>query len=359
MTEKGFKSKLTVYTFVMTLFVVMSHWTHYYLTTGLGAGSDAYAYISRLWSLLGSVSLVFFFGMSGFLFMRGVASRADLGGKMLRRLVSLGIPFVAWNLFNLIYNIAYGLYKGSLDIGFTDILYGFSFSPFNSPMWYLLALLLLMCLSPLLLLLKNRPRVTLIVALGTIALAYVLYCLLEPTHWLLLWLKRLLGYLPVYVVGAALALHSEETVTSGGAYAHSRFVTVGAAVLSLAMVLLFVLGGEMSIWLKWPVYQLLPVLMWLSVPSKLLEGVRLSLPLTVSPFVYAMHSVLILILNSLWTQKLFGGVDFPLAVDILFHLLLVGVLWAICLGTAFVLKKLLPERIYKIFAGGSAGRKMY
>ena len=115
----------------------------------------------------------------------------------------------------------------------------------------------------------------------------------------------------------------------------------------------------MHVAFRWVFYQLLPILLWIAVPANAFDKAKIPFALTVSPFVYAMHSVLILILNSLWTQKLFGGVDFPFALDILFQLVLCGVLYGICLGVAFLAKKLLPEKIYEIFAGGSAGRKMF
>lgn len=348
--------KITLYTFAMTIILVFSHWTHFYrMTNPTSAVPD---YLDRLWGLLGSVSLVSFFMMAGYLLYRGASTTADVKDKLLRRLVYLGIPFLFWNLVALIYEIAYGLYKGNLDISFTDVLLGFSLDPFNSPTWYLLALLLLMCLSPLVIKLKEHPRVTGILLAALFVGVYLLYILWSPEHFALVWIKRLLGYLPAYFLGAYAAMCFGDAVLRDGEYAYNRFISIGAATLSVALVALVTLSGTDSVAVKYPVYLILSVLLWLAVPATVCGKAKITFPLTVAPFVYSMHSILILILNSLWTQKLFGGVDFPLPLDLLFHALLVGVLYLVCLGVALAAKKLLPERVYKIFAGGSSGRKM-
>ncbi len=357
--EENFRKKITLFTFALTFFVVLSHWGEYYSIVSHGEGVRFVSFLNNFYSLMGSAALVSFFMMSGFLFFSGVSCIADLKGKMLRRLVSLGIPFVAWNLFNLVFNIAYGLYKQNLSMSFLDIVKGFTVSPFNAPMWYLLALLVLMCLSPLMLLLKRYPRVALIAAAIVFFGVPFLYVVWKPEGEILVWIKRLLGYFPVYFASSVLAMHKRDAVVADGEYKYNRLISISSLVLSLAIILIFTLGNIEIAVVRMFTYQILPVLLWLSLPAGALSGVKIKFPLTVAPFLYGAHIVLKLILNSLWTQKLFLNVNFPLILDFVFQLVLVGIMYAVCLGGAYLAKKLLPEKIYKIFAGGSAGRKMF
>lgn len=358
-TEEGFRKKITLFSFVMTFFVVFSHWTHFYRMTNPFEKSEIISSLDSFWNLMGIVALASFFMMSGFLFFRGVESGKDLKGKMLRRLVSLGIPFIFWNLIFLLYEIAYGLLKGGVDLEITDILFGFSLAPLNSPTWYLLALLVLMCFSPLVLMLKKHPRVALAVVCAAFFGVYILYFFTSGGNLAYNWLVRLLGYAPLYLLGAVMAMNAQSSVVNESARRYGGFISAGAGALSVIIIILCALGHIDNVKVLWPIYQLLPVLLWLALPASLCARVKISFPLTVAPFVYAMHSILILILNSVWTQKIFSGVDFPFAVDIVFHFVLVGILYGVCLGLAFVAKKILPEKIYSIFAGGSAGRKMF
>lgn len=357
--EERFRKKITIFTFVLTFFVVLSHWGEYYSNVARGEGVRIVSFMTSLYSLMGSVALVSFFMMSGFLFFSGVESICDLKGKMLRRAISLGIPFIAWNIFNLAFNIAYGLYKGNLNIGLLDIVKGFTISPFNAPMWYLLALLVLMGLSPLMILLKKHPRVALITAIVIFFGTPFLYNAWKTDNIVLLWIKRLLGYFPVYFATSVLAMHKRDAVVRDSEYKHKRVISLGSLIISLAIILVFTLGNiEMTV-VRLFTYQILPVLLWLALPSTALDNITIKFPLTMAPFLYGMHIVLKLILNSIWTQKLFLNVNFPLALDILFQLMLLGVMYGVCLGVAYLLKRIMPEKIYKIFAGGSAGRKMF
>lgn len=359
MKEQNFRKKITLFSFVLTFFVVLSHWQEYLSIVSHGEGVRAVGFITSFYSLMGSVALVSFFMMSGFLFFSGVENMSDLKGKIIRRAVSLGIPFVVWNLFNLLFNIAYGLYKGNLDIGVVDIISGFTISPFNAPMWYLLALLVLMCLSPLMLLLKKHPRVALIVAVLVFFGVPFLYNIWQTDSIILLWVKRLVGYLPLYFIAGVLAIHKKDAVVSDGEYKYARVISLGSLIISLSIILVFTFGNIESTVVRLFTYQSLPLFLWLSLPTGALDKISIKFPLTIAPFLYGMHIVLKLILNSVWTQKLFLNVDFPLWLDIIFQFMLVGIMYGICLFTAFVLKKILPEKIYRILAGGNAGRKMF
>ena len=354
--NENVNKKITVVNLVLTFFIVFSHWTSFYPLTAFGNPSPVTDVLSEVFEVLGIISIATFFLLAGYLFYRNLDTLEELRGKALRRFLSLGIPFLFWNLIYLLYNIAYGLYKGNLDIKPIEVLLGFTLSPFDSPMWYLLALIVLMGLAPLVMPLKKHPHIS-AVAVGLVFFTAMLISLLTDDGGIVWsWIRRTISYTPLYFFGAFLGMHADEKVREEKFYNNNY--SVFAAVLFVALVATMVVI-DVPLAFKWLFYQLTPILLWVAIPAKMFTRVKLCLALSVSPILYAAHSLGILVLNSIWTQKLFGAVDFPVGVDILFHVLLAGVLYAACLGFAWIIKKLLPEKIYKIFAGGTAGRKMF
>lgn len=353
--DENVSKKLTVYGFVMTVFIVLSHWTHFYRATDKNSELALFDYLDNFYSMLGLLSLATFFMLSGFLFYYGIESYKDLGGKLVRRLMSLGIPFLAWNAVYLIYNILYALYKSEPMPSFKEIVLGFTIAPFNAPLWYLLALLVLAAFSPIVLLLKNHPRI----GTASLTLAFV-GCIIFISKVSLsgygFWIIRLMGYVPIYMLGAVLGMY-KGTYIAYEKY-HTGRLSVVSAVAVAAILVCFTFFPQRISPVNTVLYYAMAVLSWLAIPASVFKKSKIGFPITVSYFVYSLHALLILILNWLVTRKLLVSVDLPVALDIIIHIALVGVLYLICLGIAFLAKKILPERVYKIFAGGSAGRKL-
>ena len=256
----------------------------------------------------------------------------------------------------LVYNIAYGLYKGNLDISAMDVLLGFTLTPFDSPMWYLLALLVLMSFAPLVMALKKHPHLSGLAVVLVFFSAMLIAVLTKDGGIVWSWIRRTITYTPIYFFGAFLGMHADETVREEKFY--NKNYSISAAVLLVLIVATMVII-DVPTPFKWLFYQLTPILLWIAIPADFFTRVKECLALSISPILYAAHSLGILVLNSIWTQKLFNSVDFPTGVDIIFHVFLAAVLYFACLGFAWVIKKILPEKIYKIFAGGTAGRKMF
>jgi hypothetical protein len=53
------------------------------------------------------------------------------------------------------------------------------------------------------------------------------------------------------------------------------------------------------------------------------------------------------------------GHPLPIWADALVQILLLLVLYLVATLVAFIFKLILPNKVYRIFAGGSAGRKMF
>ena len=354
--QENVSKKITVLNLVLTFFIVFSHWTSFYPLTAFGNSSPVGDVLAEIFGVLGIVSIATFFLMSGYLFYRNLDTLEELRSKALRRLATLGIPFLFWNLIYLLYNIAYGLYKGNLDIDAIDVLLGFTLTPFDSPMWYLLVLIVLMGLAPLVMSLKKHPHISGIAVGLVFFTAMLISVLTEDGGVVWNWIRRTISYSPLYFIGAFLGMHADKTVREEKFYNQNYSVFAGVIFVAIIAAMVVI---DVPLAFKWLFYQLTPILLWVAVPANLFTRVNTCLPLSVSPVLYAAHSLGILVLNSLWTQKLFKTVNFPTGVDILFQFVLAGVLYLACLGFTWVMKKILPEKIYKIFAGGTAGRKMF
>lgn len=355
-----FDKKITVYGLVMTLMIVLSHWQHFLTATNPGTDSRAVTVINNAYDALGIFAMASFFMFSGFLMYYGINSARDLCGKICRRVISLCIPFVFWNIFALAYEVAYALYKGTFTLeifNIKSIILGFTLNPFNSPMWYVFALIILMCFSPVFILLKNQRGVAAYCFVAVFILSLVVSTMWQGSGVIFQWVRRLLPYMPLYFLGSWMGLHYSDFIVKEKY--HWSF-TAPIAALTFVGILVYLVFFKQDIKpVNVVLYQSLAPLAWLAIPQAVTNRIRVSFPLTVYPFVYAMHGVLITVIHWLATRVVMAGHPLPMWADALVQLLLVLIIYLISIFVAFIFKLILPNKIYRIFAGGSAGRKMF
>jgi len=354
--EQCVRRKLTVFNFIMTAFIVLSHWTHFYRQTNPTSDAWILDFLDGLYVTLGLVSLATFFLAAGFLFYYGVEKESDVVGKMKRRLLYLGVPFAVWNTVYLIYNIAYGIYKDNLSLDFGDIILGFTLNPFATPLWYIFALLLLACTSPVVAMLKRHPRISAALVAVIFVACLIASSLIVSGNFYVVWIKRLLGYIPLYMLGAHLGMHHGKAVMTESY--RTRSLTVASLVM-IGVILVYLLFFKANVYpVNLVLYQCLPVLIWIAVPASAVGKREAPYFMQVSFFVYGLHYLIITVLNWLFVRVILKNVDLPLIVDLIIHLALIAALYAISLLVAFVAKKILPDKAYRVLAGGTAGRKL-
>ena len=149
--------KLTVYNFIFTICIVIYHWKNFNVIFS-AQQTIVTDTLYLFYDTLGTIALGIFFMISGYLFYLGIDNKIKLFNKIKRRVSSLVVPFIVWNALMLVYKILYGIYSHDLNISVKDILLGFSFVPFDGPLWYMFALILLIGLSPLALNLKTLRK---------------------------------------------------------------------------------------------------------------------------------------------------------------------------------------------------------
>lgn len=347
--NKGLSKKITLLNFLFTIGIVIYHSKDFQprFATEVTPPLEC---LYRFNDLLGFISLGFFFTVSAYLLYLGVDSGQKLTEKIKKRLVSLGIPFLVWNLLYFAVDLSYSLLKKApLSLSVTDVLLGFSFEPYDGPFWYIFALICLLALSPLLLRLKKHPRVF----LALIAVVFVgcgaAFELVPQTNPALVWLVRMANYLPTYMLGAYLALCREADMT------RDRFETVAVSricgVVSVGLILYFSLWNPSVPYVNWILLKLLPFSVWLSVRGIKLENMRVPFPLTISFFLYAAHSLLITLYNGVFL-KLFGLGSLPPILAVAVYLVLLALIYLTCLLGGFVAKKCFPKKLFFALTGG-------
>lgn len=350
---KNFSYKLTIYSFVMSLIIVLFH-TDYY------ANSIDFVFLNQfdyqlylqsyhLFDIIGSLSLGYFFLASGFL-MYNNASSENIWQKVRRHFFSLVIPFYSWNF---IYMLYYIYNDRGITFGEPSVLIGkLTYSPFCFALWYMFTIMLIIFLAPLIVKLKNRPfSCGIVLGLLFILTVYVYvfngFSFLDTTPFYE-WIKRNILYLPFYFTGAFAALNYRDYFTNAQ---YNRNICTAAAIVLFALTTILACIYFDNDKIRWIVKIIQPFIVWFIVPDSLFAfrndvhfAFRISFP------VYALHTLL------LWRIKLFfykhirdsyewHGYHSPL----LRILIVIGVYLFTLAMTAF-LKRFFPK-VLKLFTG--------
>ncbi len=338
----------------MTLFMVLYHWKNFHVfNMTIPVNTTLGNTLFDIMDVFGSVVLSYFFFVSGFLLYQGLHDGNILRRKIKTRLYSLGLPFLVWNALVLLWNFAYTLLttRSIPDYAPLDYLWGFTFKAFCGPLWYLLALILLLPLAALIIKIKKHliPTVALLVVLSVAAFVLSRYWG-DDQRLIEIWFSRFLNYVPIYCLGIYFALYRPRKVMFASV-PKAVYVGAGIVLVSACTVLAF---DAWSIYICQRLcYLLIPTAMWILLSPSWLHKLRIRYPLKISFFIYAMHGTLISLLNTL-LYRMVGYHSFSTPVSITVHLLLLVVLYAVCLVFAFVCKKILPKKCYAVLSGGRA-----
>lgn len=346
--------KLSVMNFAMTFAIVVFHWKNFYMLNLTAPANETVGVTAYdILFVLSPVALRFFFFISAFLLYFGISDQADAKKKFKKRLYSLGIPFLVWNVLILAWNFVYTLLttRALPNYGPLDYLLGFSIEPFCGPFWYIFALLILLPLVFVLARIRNNRALT-TVALAAFAVAtLILSPVLKHAGGLLgNWFSNFFDYVPAYCLGVWFALYLPRAVLFDAA---SMLARVLASVALVASVVVLTLDFPYAAVFDKVAYLAIPTALWILLPPSCFEKIRITYPLKIAFFVYAMHATLIGLLNTV-LARVFGLNALNLPVTAAVHLGLLAVLYAVCLGFAFACKKILPQKLYAVLSGGRA-----
>ncbi|MBQ9771241.1 MAG: acyltransferase [Lentisphaeria bacterium] len=156
---------LKIAVFIATILVVIRHGVnlHRYYSDGsfFMPVTDANIFIQEFLSRFTDLAIPSFFMISGFLFFLGIENIHDIGRKIKKRIYSLLLPYLLWNILLLLLIML--LLKVPVLTSLLSEKYGFTFEkfyflqkitifPIIGQFWYIRTLIIFVCFTPLLLL---------------------------------------------------------------------------------------------------------------------------------------------------------------------------------------------------------------
>ena len=334
-------NKIVYLNFVMAIAMVIFH-SNNAQRFRMVEGAD-YSYFYGLTKTIGTLSLGYFFMLSGFLLYKGSDSHS-VKRKIMSRRDTLLIPFIIWNVIAIANHLLW--YRTLPTSTFKDFVEGFSFFPFDGPLWYMFCLILL--LIPFYFLSKANGKLggVFLIAITLIA-RYIsdMYLVSNGDYSYVTWLKRFLFYMPMYGIGAFLGKFYGDKVMNG--LPNNRFLSISSLILFFAAILLlkycdYYMGAILSI--------LLPILMWVGAGHNLFTKEPTTF-FKLSFWIYATHLLFGHITLGL-LQRLCANIEFdPIGV---FAMKIVNALVFSGLSYLLVcfLKRILPVKIMKLITGG-------
>lgn len=291
---------------------------------------------------LGGLSLCWFFFLSGFLFFYNKKRQFGwhwVKGKYKRRVKSVLLPYLIWNLLNvaviLVVTSIFGwaditVSRDPLDAVEKGPLFWFITGPIDYPLWYLRELIVLSILAPLLYYpVKKWPGITLFVLL-------VLYY--APIFGLNFFLFPSLSF---FGIGALMSIRRDNLV--GICYRFRYPAAILALVLLVVTILMYNYGWDNYAFLFFAPFGMVTFLNfcnWLFMHAGLRKWM-LKLTETVF-FIYAAHEIYILG----WTKGLFLRVlGDSLWAQWVSFLMVPLVSLFICLFLFYLIKRIMPEAL--------------
>ena len=288
--KKEFSEKFRYVGFIMTCAMVLYHCPHidnYYALSPLDA------FVNSLFDsgikTLGVLIMSWFFSATGFLLFRGY-SMENYPEKIKRRVFSLLLPYLAWQLIIVLIDALQGQY----DFVLTDFLtktFLLEIWPIDGPLWYVYAVFLLAVLSPpLFFLLKRKKLFAWAAILALILLTEACKNINAPAVRNIVeygYIGNILTYIPAYLVGAFFGYyHNEDS---------SPDLYLVLSLLLMALLLNSVSDG----FFYYASLQMLPIAALYLLPSfPVLHGRKIY---RLSFLIYAMHLPLI---TDLWSPVL-------------------------------------------------------
>lgn len=338
------KKKLSGYSAILAILVVLIHTENLGLYPSLSDGSSFSSFVNKFeWLIsknIASVAVPSFFMISGILFYRDF--KISLYPKKLKsRFFSLILPYLLWNLFR--FFLFYCLGK----VGITEKLFlaprllftkenfidGLFFYKYNLGFWFMYQLILFTIFSPVIRLITKNKWVGLfaIIALVTLNASDILGELLIVTF-----KKRfiLLDCAIYYIIGAYIGTHFFDFVNKSNKF--TKILSVIGIVAGQAFGFLFAKTG--FIIFNTLSLVILVISFWYFYDALHIKPLPVCIT-SITFFIYAGHGTVLEFLQAT-TNILFGdSVVFAFLTYLTFPVITLGIL----VGVSLILKKFLPK----------------
>lgn len=232
-------------------------------------------YLSEYATILSMVIMPYFFAVSGFFAVRGL-TRANCFERIKKRVKTLLIPYILWNLVQVIY---YLIGSGfSYRLSFKEAVNSLLFSPMCIPSWYLFSLFIIILFLPLYsFFFTSKTK-------GTIGLVLSFIIAFAAYSWFVDDLVKLgtaggfivktIQYSPAFTLGAYATLFDEKTLSVSTKRA---LITIPVAVCALlGLCLSFGKSNEIFIFIT----NIYPLIFWEMHPESLFTNKKVTQKLT-------------------------------------------------------------------------------
>ena len=351
MMNKDVSHKISLMNFVFTIGIVLYHfrWVYTFNLKYINSFDEKFTNLFlKICDIFGYLSMTFFFLISGFLFYYNANKKNDTFEKMKRRIKSLLIPYLLWFLITLIYL----LINNKIEVhSFKDFIDNIFLNPINGPMWYCLALLILMIPSPVIIRLKNKKILatfflcTIVLISSLMSIGIINPIIDENKCW---WLINMNKYLPSYALGAYLGLVFPKYIVKSK---KNKKCPIQKYILSCAISIVFIfLSLKVDIWpIKQIFYIIAIISMWFLFELKIIKKIKFP---NISFFLYSMHQpILIPEVNRL----IFTIIGNSIICGYIFIMLKIfGILLMIlfCYFVIYILKKIKCKKTLYYLSGG-------
>ena len=342
MEEEKFRSKVTLMSFICCVLVIWHHSGNADLFAGAEGMSGMLDFFeNRLTFAVIRADIPAFFMLSGYLFFRNFTWQS-LPGKWKRRVRSLVIPYLLWNLIYYLARLvlsrmgtaAYLAGQGAVPVNLPTILRAVFLFQYNPVFWFMYQLILLVILA---------PAIRFFLSTWWSSVLYAAFLIYVFITWPVLPLVNQ-DALIYYSIGAFWAVWGKsfaEKPRSG-----KRIL---AGVLGVLFFVFFYLGQVKtgSVQLLVASLAILPQAVWLLLPEDIGTLIRKSPWMRCTFFIYAVHFVIVRAANKA------GAVIFPgsTAAGFLLYIFMPVPVVFLCWQMAKILRRFCP-RIWVVLNGG-------
>lgn len=327
------------------------------------SGEDIYTIVVALAHTLTNVAVPAFFMFSGFLFFYNTKSftKEIYFGKLQKRISSLLIPYLIWNIVPLILSLVLSLKNGTFDQfwsslsekgGVATIFWNYStwtnkvtnqvyFGPALLPLWFLRDLILTVILSPIIFFIVKRLKILGVVILGLLYYFKVGGVVAQYN------LNQLITATFFFSLGSYFSLNDLNMVSVSRSL--NKFVILPFLLMAWASVYYYQTDVYKYVL---PFYVIFGIIVLINITSVLLQrGIvkEISLLSKSSFFIYLAHVVLIMDVSRIIVDRIFTSEN--MGMSALNFILTPLLCTLICISLYWVMNKIMPK-VTAVITGG-------
>lgn len=341
MDERDFRKKVGWFQFICCILVIWNHAgnAELFLGESAAAGHPLWVFQNGAALEIARASIPCFLMLSGYLFYRNFTWQ-NLVGKWKRRVTSLLVPYLVWNLLYY-FGYLFASYipylsdivnRKQMSFSVTGLIRAAILYEANPVFWFMFQLLLLTVLAPVLYLAMEHA------VIGILWLGLLVWGIVSGVQ--LPWLN--LDALTYYSIAAFAALHCRK-------FAECRWDKYRGILGAELVILGGIYVAEYYLRARIPsiVFSrcLVPVGMWLLVDERWLAERKPFMECTF--FVYAFHFLPVRLVGKL-AAKIFPGNVFAATV---LYLVMPAIGYAVCWQAAKILRRFAPH-VWRVLSGG-------